>query len=81
MYWSAVPRTRETDAEGAGDLGYRALPVRDDGLVRESDDVVRAPSTSPAMMTVDNTVDGDTPNVPWAHPDRRSTEQATMPPG
>lgn len=81
MYWSAVPRTRDTDADGAGDLGYRALPGRDDEVVRESDAVVREPITSPAMMTVDSTVDGDTPNVPWAHPDRRSAEQATIPPG
>ena len=81
MYSSAVPSTRDTVADGAGDLGYRALPERDDDVVRESDDVVREPSTSPAMMTVESTVDGETPNDPWAHPDRRSTEQATMQPG
>ena len=57
------------------------MPLRGDDVVRESDDVVRAPIASPAMMTAESTVDGETPSVPWAHPDRRSTEQATMPPG
>jgi len=76
-----VPSTRETVAVGVGDLGKRAFDARDDEVVRESEDVVRDPIASPARMTVESTVDGETANVPCAHPDRRSREHATTPPG
>ena len=79
-YWSAVPRTRAAVSVAAGDRGMRALVVRGEVVVRESDDVAREPMASPARTTAESTVDGDTANVPRAHPERRSTEHATMPP-
>ena len=76
-YRSAVPSTRDAVADGAGEAGKRALPERDVEVGRESDDVVREPSTSPARITVESTVDGDIEIMPWAHPSRSSVQART----
>ena len=75
MYLSAVLRTRDAAAVGAGERGMRAPDdPRDDPL-----DVLLEPEliTRPARMTPSRMVPGETAIVPCAHAERTSMAEGT----